>query len=55
MAMPDRHHTALAHWTEQTVDGRTLLCADTARGETIVLDVTDSSYGGVVREVDDAE
>lgn len=42
-------HTAVAHWTEETEDGEILLCADTDRGKTIVVDVTESSYGGVVR------
>jgi len=46
------HHTAVAHWTEETEDGRILLCADTDRGETVVVDVTESSYGGTVRRRD---
>jgi len=46
------HHSAVAHWTEETEDGRILLCADTDRGKTVVVDVTESSYGGTVQERD---
>ena len=46
------HHTAVAHWTEETEDGRVLLCADTDRGKTVVVDVTESSYGGRGRDSD---
>jgi len=48
--MQTKRHTAVAHWTEETEDGEILLCADTDRGTTIVIDVTDSSYGGAIRE-----
>jgi hypothetical protein len=45
-------HTAVAHWTKITEDGRTLLCADTDRGKTLIVDVTESSYDGAVLERD---
>lgn len=51
--MPDREFTAVAHWIEETGSGRTLLCADTDAGDTITIDVTGASYGGLV-EVGDS-
>ena len=44
-----KHHTAVAHWTEETENGRILLCADTDRGKTVIVDVTESSYVEAVR------
>lgn len=43
------NHKAVAHWTEVDDDGRVFLCADTRSGRTVVVEVTDSKYGGEIR------